>query len=121
MVRIARALFWLAVIGLAIVTLGPPDWRPRTHETVDLERFLAFAAAGILLGLAYPSRKLLSGIGLVIFAAALEYGQNYVAGRHGLPHDFEVKATGAVAGVACAAILAALLSGRIARLRARRG
>lgn len=116
MVRIARVLFWLAVIGLVVVTLGPPEWRPRTHETVDVERFVAFAAAGLLLGLAYPGRKILSGLGPVAFAAGLEYAQNYVSGRHGLPHDFQVKAAGAVVGIAASAALvtavSALLHGR---------
>lgn len=56
----AIVLAWLVLIGLAAVTLVPIGLRPHSTFSPHVERFLAFAVAGLCLALAYPRRPVLT-------------------------------------------------------------
>ena len=103
--RVARVLFWLALAGVAVATLGPISLRPETGFDPAIERFLAFSVLSLLSGLGYPNRKIAGLLALTAVAAGLEALQNEVPGRHGRLIDFDVKLVGVLAGVAVTALV----------------
>ena len=98
-VILLRVAAWLSVLVICVVTLGPIGLRPVSSTHVDIERFAAFLVVGSLFGAAYPKRVLLTALLMVAFAGVLEFGQNFVAERHGLFSDFVVKAAACTIGV----------------------
>ncbi len=106
MTALSRALAWLLLAGLVLVTVGPISTRPETGLPPDVERFAAYAAAGLALAFAYP-RRWLAAAGLVVCAAlVLEAAQLLTETRHAHLHDVAVKAAGGLVGVVAGAALA---------------
>lgn len=99
------ALSWVIVFGLAIATLSPLPMRPHIVDSANLERFAAFAAAGFLLGVAYPAYFLRVAFFIVGLAACLEAMQHLVPGRHGTLKDLSLKAVGGLAGLFVAGLI----------------
>jgi VanZ family protein len=77
----------------------PAAERPETGLQHDLEHFLAFAVAGLLVALAYPKRLMPLVSGVVVYALALEIIQIPLATRHARLEDFVVDALGACAAI----------------------
>lgn len=101
--RAAIVIGWVALLVIIGSTLSPIDARPHIWAFgADMERFLAYLAAGALLSFAYPRQRWLVLAGLVALAAGLEWLQTLEMTRHGLPHDALVKMAGALAGSALA-------------------
>ncbi|MGO4174267.1 VanZ family protein [Bosea sp. TAF32] len=101
--RAAVLIGWTALLVIIVSTLSPIDARPHLLNLgPDVERFLAYLAAGALLTFAYPRQRWLVLPGLVALAAGLEWLQTLEMTRHGLPHDALVKIMGAVIGSAMA-------------------
>lgn len=97
--RFAIVIGWVALFVIIGSTLSPIGARPHIPLFgADVERFLAFLAAGALLTFAYPRRRWLVLSGIVLLAAGLEWLQTLEATRHGMPHDALVKIAGALAG-----------------------
>jgi hypothetical protein len=111
----ARTLCWLrsiaAVLGPVILgvvifaTLSPNDLRPRSGESADVERFLAYAALCGAFVFAYPQRCPLVLCLILVGAGALEAIQNLLPDRHGTLFDFGTKALGSIAGAVIAITL----------------
>jgi hypothetical protein len=97
-----RCAAWLIFAVVAIVTLSPIGLRPKTPAPADLERLAAFVVLGLAFALAYPRRWVTTVSLLCIAAGLLEVGQHLVPGRHGMPHDFALKAAGAGLGAGLA-------------------
>ena len=96
---VAIILAWLVLFGLAAATLVPLEWRPHSGLSPQVERFFAFAAAGLCLILAYPRRPFLIVLALVATAFGLEVAQSLAIDRHpGLP-DLIAKLMGGATGV----------------------
>lgn len=97
-----RVAAWILVALIAVVTLVPIGLRPVVTANPSIERIAAYAAAGLLMTVAYPRRWLWILAGSVILAGGLEAGQTLTGSRHGRFVDFLVKVgaglVGAVAG-----------------------
>lgn len=97
--RFATVLGWGALLVILFATLSPLDLRPHIPEmSADIERFLAYLAAGCMLAFAYPRQRWLVLGGMVVLALGLEWGQTLEATRHGRSHDVVVKVLGTLAG-----------------------
>ena len=72
---------------------------PCLFANPDLERFVAFAALGFAVKLAFPRRHVWTVLGLMLVAAGLEAAQRLAPGRDAHLHDAVVKALGAATGV----------------------
>jgi len=97
--KLLKIAVWLVLLGLVVVSLVPAAERPETGLQHDLEHFLAFALAGLLVALAYPTRLMLLVSGAVIYALALEIIQIPLATRHARLEDFVMDALGACAAI----------------------
>jgi len=94
-----KILAWLVVLGLVIVSVVPAVDRPETGLQHDLEHFLAFGFAGLIVALAYPHRLIPMTLAAVIYALALEIIQIPLATRHARLEDFAVDALGGCAAI----------------------
>ena len=104
-------LAWLVLIGLAAATLVPLELRPHSSLSPQVERFLAFALAGLCLALAYPRRPILIIVAIVVTALGLEAAQFLAISRHpGVP-DLFAKLAGGGAGLVLGWGLRAVIAG----------
>jgi len=104
--RIAGILAWVVLAVIAFSTLSPIGMRPHLGAFVHLERFGAFALMGFLFALVHPRRIGLVLLCVVAAAIGLELLQTLASGRHARVLDFAVKATGGMAGVGAAWLVA---------------
>jgi VanZ family protein len=100
-VRIAA---WMLLAAIVVLSLVPAQDRPVTGAPHDVEHLGIFVVTGLAFGLGYPSRFLLQGIWLVLFAALIEIAQLAVPGRHARFADFVVDAISLLVGIAIAAM-----------------
>ncbi|MFN7023596.1 MAG: VanZ family protein [Pseudorhizobium sp.] len=103
--KLIRLFVWLVLLGLIGMTLSPIAARPESGLPVNLERALAFAAAGFLVKLAYPRRFLTAAVLLLVFIVGLEAMQHLTPDRHGHTLDALWKCAGAFAGMAAGALI----------------
>lgn len=101
---ILRAIAWLAVTTVLIVTIGPPGLRPHIWAA-NAERFAAFLVFGGLFALAYPRRWAATACLVLFTAALLELAQAMVPHRHPTMKDFVIKAIGGEIGVTSGLLL----------------
>jgi VanZ family protein len=101
MPMLGRAWTAVCMLSLAILSWTPGQFMVRTgslsgHE----EHFLAyFISAATIILVRRASNTALTGLALVLYAGALEWGQLYVPGRHPAIADFCASASGALSGV----------------------
>lgn len=95
--KIIAILAWLTLVLIIFATLSPIGLRPHLGD-VSVERFLAFAAVGLLFGVAYPRHSLLIALLVGGTAIGLELLQHLTPDRHGEVPDALVKVAGAVTG-----------------------
>lgn len=103
MVKAVRVSSWLLLAVIVILSLVPPELRPRVGGLHVLEHFAIFSATGFAFGLGYRPRYS-TAIGLVLFAGAIELAQLYVPGRHARVGDFIVDASAACVGLAASLV-----------------
>jgi VanZ family protein len=96
--KLIAVIAWSTLLFIAYATLSPIGLRPHLAN-VSVERFGAFAAAGLLFGLAYPRRLWLVLATVLGSAVVLELLQRITPDRHGMVPDAEVKFIGGVVGV----------------------
>ncbi len=103
MMKAVRMSAWLLTVAIVILSLVPPELRPRLGGLHALEHFVIFSATGLAFGLGYrPGYS--TAIGLVLFAGAIELAQLFVPGRHARLSDFIVDALAACVGVAASQV-----------------
>lgn len=96
---LCRILAWLCLAAIAVVTIGPLGWRPESGVSPQIERFAAFALAGLLFSTAY-SRRILVAAAIVISAAiGFELLQLMEPSRHGRVFDAAIKIAGSMTGL----------------------
>ncbi|MDB5656292.1 MAG: hypothetical protein JWQ94_3905 [Tardiphaga sp.] len=107
--KIITAIAWAIMAFIVFATLSPIGLRPHL-EDVSVERFGAFACAGVLFGLAYPKRLwlVLTLVGATAFG--LEALQHLTPDRHGHLSDAVVKFIGGVAGIGAAWLISRVLA-----------
>ena len=89
--------------------------RPEIGDA-NLERFGAYALAGLLMALAYPRRLIPVALFVVGVATVLEVLQLVTPDRHGQFANAVVKAVGGIAGVTAAFIILRLTRADLDRL-----
>lgn len=109
LIRIAA---WILVALIAAVTLVPIGLRPVVTAEPSVERFAAYALAGLLMAMGYPRHGRWILVGSILLAGGLEFGQTLTGTRHGRFDDFLVKAVAALAGAVAGRLLAVLGRGR---------
>jgi VanZ family protein len=100
-----RAVAWLLLVAIVVLSLVPPDYRPVTPLPHNGEHVGIFLATGLAFGLAYESRHILQAIALVFFAALIEVGQLGISGRHARLSDFAVDAASVCVATGLAAVI----------------
>jgi VanZ family protein len=105
--RSARALAWLCVLTITILSLLPGDERPHTGFSGRLEHALAYAGTGVLIWFGYsdPRHRALFWIGLAIASGVFEVLQNFVPGRSPSIFDALASTLGLTFGFVAAAAL----------------
>jgi len=98
MVKAVRVASWLLLAAIVILSLVPPELRPRVSGLHALEHFVIFSATGLAFGLGYRPRYS-TAIALVLFAGAIELAQLFVPGRDARLSDFVVDALAACVGL----------------------
>jgi hypothetical protein len=96
--KLVVVVAWSMLVFIAYATLSPIGLRPHLGN-VSLERFGAFAAFGLLFGLAYPRHFWLVLVMVLGSAVMLELLQVITPDRHGMLPDAEVKVIGGLSGV----------------------
>jgi VanZ family protein len=99
--KIIIILAWSTLLAIAFATLSPIGLRPHVGD-VSGERFLAFAAVGLLFGMAYPRHLWLVTLLVGGAAVGLEILQHLTPDRHGRIPDALVKLAGALTGAGLA-------------------
>ena len=99
MLAITRAVAWIFIISLIVLSLVPAPLRPVTGVSHNFEHFWSFLPVGIIWCLAYSNRPLLWLGTMVMFAGGIELLQILVPGRHARFSDFAVDAVGGSVGI----------------------
>lgn len=99
--KILIILAWSTLLAIGFATLSPIGLRPHLSD-VSIERFWAFAAVGLLFGLAYPRHLWLVTLLVGGAALGLEVLQHLTPDRHGRIPDALIKFAGAIAGTGLA-------------------
>jgi VanZ family protein len=96
-----------ALIAIAVLSEIPGELRPHVFAVGQLEHFLAYFGAALLLALGFWSRRniLLLCLALPIYAAVLEIAQMVVPGRNSDFVDFLASWGGACFGIMSAWLL----------------
>ena len=96
--KLARIGTPLALLAIVVLSSVPGSERPHTGLAGQIEHLVAYAltAAGILVG--YPHRRTATLATLIILAAVLEIGQNWIPGRMPQLIDFIASTGGALLG-----------------------
>jgi len=111
----AALIGWAAVALVVFATLSPIGDRPHLlHFGPQIERFGAYLVAAAALATAYPARKGVILLCIVVGAAGLELAQHFEASRHARALDALVKIAGGLTGLGAAALGERLWSNRLA-------
>jgi hypothetical protein len=105
-----RLCAWLALIAIVVATVSPPEVRPLLlPHSANLERTIAFATLGCLLGAGYRCHRLLAFWFVSLSALGLELAQLLVADRHARVVEAGVKACAGIVGVAIGSVVAGMV------------
>jgi len=85
-----RVIAWLLIVAITALSLVPPNLRPVTGASHNIEHFVTFSATGLAFGLGYSRWPVWVVSALVIFACAIEFAQTLVPGRHARLSDLIV-------------------------------
>jgi len=105
--RLLRAVGWLGVIAIAVLSLVPGQARPHVMEVSQIEHASAYCATAAALAWGHAGRRnaLTVGLLLTVYAAVLEATQIYVPGRSARLIDFAASGVGAWIGVGLVVLL----------------
>jgi VanZ family protein len=104
--RWVRALAWLCVLTIAVLSLLPGEERPHTGLAGRLEHAIAYAGTGFFFWFGYsdPRHRALFWIGLAIASGVFEVLQNFVPGRSPSIFDALASTLGLTFGCMAAAL-----------------
>jgi VanZ family protein len=102
-----RALGWLAVLSIMVLSLVPGRARPHILPNSYEEHFAAYVVASALLAMAYPAlrQRVWLGAMLCVGAASFEVAQLHIAGRTSSVVDLVASVAGVFAGVALSLVV----------------
>ena len=108
-VRPVRLVACVGLLAIVALSLAPLEWRPSTGLAKELEHGIAYCIVAVVLTIAGLARW--PGIlAIVVLAAALEFGQNFVPGRDANLADFLVSAAGALLGYGLCSLVPGVVS-----------
>ena len=113
-----RPFAWFCIMALMAASWTPGQEMIRTGFDTRLEHVFAYLVATIAVSLAYPRlhpKRLAAS--MMAYAAVLELGQLFVAGRHAGVLDWIASSTGAVCGC-CADMSPGTTAGNLSNSRA---
>lgn len=98
---------------LPLLTWLPATFLPRTGLGGHAEHFIAYLGTAVVIGLAFQEslRLMVLCVVLIVYAAALEAGQLYMAGRNASFHDLAFSAAGILIGGLLLLIARPIVSG----------
>ena len=103
---ITRTVAWAALILVVLLTLVPPNVRPRSILPHGVEHFAAFLLMGAAIAIGYRRHHRMIAILAIPVTALLELAQICVPGRHASFTDFAINALGICVGVALISLIA---------------
>jgi VanZ family protein len=115
--KLMLAFVRAAAIGcigvLPLLAWLPAAFLTRTGLGGHAEHFIAYLGTAIVVGLAFQEslRLMVLSVMLMVYAAALEGGQLYIAGRHASFHDLAFSAAGILIGGLLLLIARPIVSG----------
>jgi len=99
--RVLRGTAWGCLAVIAILSLLPAEEMVRTGLSGHIEHAIAYAAASVIVLLAYGKHGLVRvAAGLILYAGVLEFLQRFSPGRHSGVDDFLASSTGVLIGIA---------------------
>ena len=112
--RWLRALAWLCVLTITILSLLPGEERPHTGLSGRLEHAMAYAGTGFFIWFGYhhPRHRALFWCGLAIASCVFEVLQNFIPGRSPSVFDALASTLGLTFGYSVSALLQWSLSRR---------
>jgi hypothetical protein len=111
---LVRAVAWLAVVTIILLSVVPGDIRPNMMASQDYEHFSAYLVTGCLFAMGYSSsvQVMISGSMLSVLAGTLEIAQLWIPGRSSKASDAMVGMLGAWVGLCVTWIFANWMGGR---------
>ena len=112
--RWMRALAWLCVLTITILSLLPGEERPHTGFSGRFEHAMAYAGTGFFIwfGYPHPRHRALFWISLAIASGVFEVLQNFIPGRSPSIFDALASTLGLTLGYMVSALLQWSLSRR---------
>jgi VanZ family protein len=105
--RHSRFGLWACLLAIILLSLLPGDMRPQSPAPGELEHFMAYFGAGLLIAMRYPSPKLrlIFWAATAMLSCILEILQQFVPGRVPEANDSLVSSFGLTIGLLLAAAL----------------
>lgn len=110
MKMIFRALAWLFIIAILVLSFVPASDRPTTGTSSNLEHLAIYVATGFAFAGGYAERLLVVTGGLVLFSGILEVMQNLAPTRHARLSDFLIDAGASMLGIVLFVVAKRILS-----------
>ena len=109
--RFIARIGWIGILGVAILSLVPGDFRPHTLLPGPLEHSLAYALTGVALAIGYPTlrARITWWLALTIAAGIFECLQAFIPDRSPALIDAAFSSGGAAIGLLAGAIAGFLL------------
>jgi VanZ family protein len=120
---VVRALPWIAIGAIAVLSLLPGQDRPHTVFPSQLEHIAAYAVASTMFALVYAVdiRLVMIEVLFILYGSLLEFCQLFIPGRQGRVIDVVADAVGAFIGLVAASIIERVFRAWLVRIRHRLG
>jgi hypothetical protein len=118
-VGIARAITWIGILAIIILSVVPAADRPVTGAGQTLEHLTVFAILGCAFAIGYRLSLIRSMLLAVLFCAGIELLQIPVPTRHARVSDFLVDTAGASFAILCVFIVRQIPGARLPMSMAR--
>jgi VanZ family protein len=109
-VDIVRAIAWVSLATVGLVTIAPLRWRAPTVVSAQVDRVMTFVLLAMLFAFAYPNDRRAVAIFCILGSVASELSQLISPRRHPKITDALLKAFGALAGVLIGAVIVQFIS-----------
>ena len=110
MIKIVRALAWITLLAIAVMTLSPIADRPHPTSDPHVEKAAAFVLLGLLFFIGYRRSWPVALAVVLVAACGLEAAQLLTPDRDATIIDAFLKVAGAIAGFGIGLLLSNLES-----------
>ena len=113
---IARAVAWIGILAIVILSVVPAVDRPVTGSGQSFEHFTAFAVVGGAFSIGYRFSLMRLLLLAVFFCGGVELLHVPLPTRHARVSDFLVDAVGACFAISCVFVTRQILSTMVPRM-----